>query len=60
MPLSELYDPARGYLVNDIIVVEADVAICRVGNYLVNDTVIVEADVSVCCSQDSKKETGAV
>ncbi|PSR98801.1 Ubiquitin carboxyl-terminal hydrolase [Actinidia chinensis var. chinensis] len=27
MPLGELYDPGRGYLVNDTIVVEADVAI---------------------------------
>ncbi|KAF5938222.1 hypothetical protein HYC85_025728 [Camellia sinensis] len=60
MPLSELYDPARGYLVNDTIVVEADVAVCRVGDYLVNDTVIVRADVSVHCLQDSKKETGSV
>ncbi|CAL5322107.1 unnamed protein product [Camellia sinensis] len=60
MPLSELYDPARGYLVNDTIVVEADVAVCRVGDYLVNDTVIVEADVSVRSSQDSKKKNGSV
>ncbi|KAF7143600.1 hypothetical protein RHSIM_Rhsim05G0178300 [Rhododendron simsii] len=27
MPLSELYDPTRGYLVNDTVVVEADVAV---------------------------------
>ncbi|XP_057462933.1 ubiquitin C-terminal hydrolase 12-like isoform X2 [Actinidia eriantha] len=45
MPLSELYDPGRGYLVNDTIVVEADVAVRRVVDYW---------------SHDSKKETGYV
>ncbi|XP_028053086.1 ubiquitin carboxyl-terminal hydrolase 12-like isoform X1 [Camellia sinensis] len=45
MPLSELYDPSRGYLVNDTIVVEADVAVRRVTDYW---------------SHDSKKETGYV
>ncbi|CAL5365147.1 unnamed protein product [Camellia sinensis] len=45
MPLSELYDPARGYLVNDTIVVEADVAVRRVVDYW---------------AHDSKKETGYV
>ncbi|XP_047329701.1 ubiquitin C-terminal hydrolase 12-like isoform X2 [Impatiens glandulifera] len=45
MPLSELYDPARGYLVNDTVVVEADVAVKRVVDYF---------------SHDSKKETGYV
>ncbi|CAI9091428.1 OLC1v1026461C1 [Oldenlandia corymbosa var. corymbosa] len=45
MPLSELYDPSRGYLVNDTCIVEADVAVRRVSEYL---------------SHDSKKETGYV
>ena len=30
MPLGELYDPSRGYLVNDTCIVEADVAAHRV------------------------------
>ncbi|XP_021617626.1 ubiquitin C-terminal hydrolase 12 isoform X6 [Manihot esculenta] len=45
MPLGELYDPGRGYLVNDTCVVEADVAVRRVIDYW---------------SHDSKKETGYV
>ncbi|KAH6802412.1 ubiquitin-specific protease 12 [Perilla frutescens var. frutescens] len=45
MPLSELYDPGRGYLVNDTCLVEADVAVRRVVDYW---------------SHDSKKETGYV
>ncbi|XP_065870951.1 ubiquitin C-terminal hydrolase 12-like isoform X1 [Euphorbia lathyris] len=45
MPLGELYDPNRGYLVNDTCVVEADVAVRRVIDYW---------------SHDSKKETGYV
>lgn len=45
MPLSELYDPSRGYLVNDTVIVEADVAVRRVVDYW---------------SHDSKKETGYV
>lgn len=45
MPLGELYDPARGYLVNDTCIVEADVAVRRVVDYW---------------SHDSKKETGYV
>lgn len=45
MPLGELYDPSRGYLVNDTCVVEADVAVRRVVDYW---------------SHDSKKETGYV
>ncbi|KAE9447955.1 hypothetical protein C3L33_20144, partial [Rhododendron williamsianum] len=45
MPLSELYDPTRGYLVNDTVVVEADVAVRKVVDYW---------------SHDSKKETGYV
>ncbi|KAF8398029.1 hypothetical protein HHK36_016955 [Tetracentron sinense] len=32
MPLSELYDPARGYLVNDTCIVQAKVAVRRVVN----------------------------
>lgn len=42
MPLGELYDPGRGYLVNDTCIVEADVAVRRVVDYW---------------SHDSKKET---
>ncbi|KAH7547698.1 hypothetical protein JRO89_XS14G0004000 [Xanthoceras sorbifolium] len=45
MPLGELYDPSRGYLVNDTCIVEADVAVRRVSDYW---------------SHDSKKETGYV
>ncbi|XP_059598306.1 ubiquitin C-terminal hydrolase 12 isoform X9 [Vitis vinifera] len=45
MPLGELYDPARGYLVNDTCIVEADVAVRRVIDYW---------------THDSKKETGYV
>ncbi|KAM3255321.1 hypothetical protein ACQJBY_048575 [Aegilops geniculata] len=45
MPLSELYDPSRGYLVNDTIVVEAEVAVRKMVDYW---------------TYDSKKETGYV
>ncbi|XP_030549140.1 ubiquitin C-terminal hydrolase 12-like [Rhodamnia argentea] len=45
MHLSELYNPSRGYLVNDTCVVEADVEVRRVVDYW---------------SHDSKKETGYV
>ncbi|KAL6841585.1 hypothetical protein ACP4OV_028524 [Aristida adscensionis] len=45
MPLSELYDPSRGYLVNDTVVVEAEVAVRIMVDYL---------------TYDSKKETGYV
>ncbi|XAR53555.1 Ubiquitinyl hydrolase 1 [Bertholletia excelsa] len=45
MPLGELYDPSRGYLVNDTVVVEADVAVRRIVDYW---------------AYDSKKETGYV
>ncbi|KAL0708078.1 hypothetical protein Bca4012_074504 [Brassica carinata] len=45
MPLSELYDPTRGYLVNDTVVIEAEVAVRKVLDYW---------------SYDSKKETGFV
>ncbi|XP_073269254.1 ubiquitin C-terminal hydrolase 12-like isoform X1 [Primulina huaijiensis] len=45
MPLSELYDPNKGYLVNDTCVIEADVAVRKVIDYW---------------SYDSKKETGYV
>eukprot|EP00268_Persea_americana_P045281 TRINITY_DN460_c0_g1_i1.p1 TRINITY_DN460_c0_g1~~TRINITY_DN460_c0_g1_i1.p1 ORF type:complete len:1115 (-),score=210.05 TRINITY_DN460_c0_g1_i1:816-4160(-) len=45
MPLSELYDPSRGYLVNDTCVVEAEVAVRRSVDYW---------------TYDSKKETGYV
>jgi len=45
MPLGELYNPSRGYLVNDTCIVEAEVAVCKVVDYW---------------SYDSKKETGYV
>ncbi|KAK9699295.1 hypothetical protein RND81_08G165600 [Saponaria officinalis] len=45
MPLSELYDPSRGYLANDTVVIEAEVAVRRVMDYW---------------AYDSKKETGCV
>ncbi|XVF00068.1 hypothetical protein REPUB_Repub03eG0253800 [Reevesia pubescens] len=45
MPLGELYDPSRGFLVNDTCIVEADVAVRKVADYW---------------SHDSKKETGFV
>ncbi|KAG5398811.1 hypothetical protein IGI04_020625 [Brassica rapa subsp. trilocularis] len=45
MPLSELYDPTRGYLLNDTVVIEAEVAVRKVLDYW---------------SYDSKKETGFV
>ncbi|XP_076897433.1 ubiquitin C-terminal hydrolase 12-like [Bidens hawaiensis] len=45
MPLSDLYDPSRGYLINDRCVIEADVAVRKVIDYW---------------SYDSKKETGYV
>ncbi|KAJ7960360.1 ubiquitin carboxyl-terminal hydrolase 12 [Quillaja saponaria] len=45
MPLGELYDPSRGYLVNDTLIVEAVVLIRRVVDYW---------------AYDSKKETGYV
>ncbi|KAJ8551602.1 hypothetical protein K7X08_021617 [Anisodus acutangulus] len=45
MPLSELYDPSRGYLTDDTVIVEADVAVRKVVDYW---------------SHDSKKETGCV
>jgi hypothetical protein len=45
MPLGELYNHSRGYLVNDTCIVEAEVAVCKVVDYW---------------SYDSKKETGYV
>ena len=45
MPLSELYDPSRGYVVNDTCFVEAEVAVRRIIDYW---------------TYDSKKETGYV
>ncbi|KAG5151627.1 hypothetical protein JHK84_028099 [Glycine max] len=44
MPLAELYDPARGYLVNDTCIVEADISVRKDMDW----------------SYDSKKETGYV
>ncbi|KAJ0469972.1 putative ubiquitinyl hydrolase 1 [Helianthus annuus] len=45
MPLSDLYDPSRGYLINDTCIIEADVAVRKVIDYW---------------TYDSKKETGYV
>ncbi|KAI3512031.1 hypothetical protein L1887_19194 [Cichorium endivia] len=45
MPLADLYDPSKGYLVNDTCIIEADVAVRKVIDYW---------------SYDSKKETGYV
>lgn len=45
MPLGELYDPSRGYLLNDTLLVEAEVLVRRIVDYW---------------SYDSKKETGYV
>lgn len=45
MPLSDLYDLSRGYLLNDTLVVEAEVASRRVADYW---------------TYDSRKETGYV
>jgi hypothetical protein len=45
MPLQDLYDPSRGFLVNDTLVVEADVNVRKVVDYW---------------AYDSKKETGFV
>ncbi|XP_024983810.1 ubiquitin carboxyl-terminal hydrolase 12-like isoform X1 [Cynara cardunculus var. scolymus] len=45
MPLGDLYDPSKGYLVNDTCVIEADVAVRKVVDYW---------------TYDSKKESGYV
>ncbi|XP_071724794.1 ubiquitin C-terminal hydrolase 12-like isoform X2 [Rutidosis leptorrhynchoides] len=45
MPLSDVYDPSRGYLVNDTLLVEAEVIVRKVLDYW---------------SYNSKKETGYV
>ncbi|KAK3205536.1 hypothetical protein Dsin_019582 [Dipteronia sinensis] len=45
MPLGELYDPNRGYLVNDTLLIEAEVIVRRIVDYW---------------TYDSKKETGYV
>ncbi|GLT61911.1 hypothetical protein SLA2020_345830 [Shorea laevis] len=45
MLLNDLYDPSRGYLVNDVVIVEAEVAVRKIQDYW---------------SYDSKKETGYV
>ncbi|KAL3625125.1 CSN-associated deubiquitinating enzyme Ubp12 [Castilleja foliolosa] len=45
MPLSDLYDPNKGYIVNDTCTIEADVAVRKVIDYW---------------TYDSKKETGFV
>ncbi|KAF5744940.1 hypothetical protein HS088_TW07G00521 [Tripterygium wilfordii] len=45
MPLGELYDPGRGFLVNDTVIIEAEVIVRKVVDYW---------------TYDSKKETGYV
>ncbi|GAU14502.1 hypothetical protein TSUD_250440 [Trifolium subterraneum] len=45
MPLGELYDPSRGYLMNDTLIIEAEVLVRRIIDYW---------------TYDSKKETGYV
>jgi ubiquitin C-terminal hydrolase len=45
MPLGELYDPSRGYLMNDTLIIEAEVLVRRIVDYW---------------TYDSKKETGYV
>ncbi|KAK3001642.1 hypothetical protein RJ639_021120, partial [Escallonia herrerae] len=45
MALSDLYDPGRGFIMNDTVVIEADVAVRKVVDYW---------------TYDSKKETGYV
>ncbi|KAF6169871.1 hypothetical protein GIB67_034263 [Kingdonia uniflora] len=45
MPLNELYDPGRGYIKNDTVIIEAEVAVRKVVDYWM---------------YDSKKETGFV
>ncbi|CAM0883473.1 unnamed protein product [Alopecurus aequalis] len=45
MPLMELYDPSKGYIVNDQCIIEAEVAVRRMTDYW---------------NYDSKKETGYV
>ncbi|CAI8597773.1 unnamed protein product [Vicia faba] len=45
MPLGELYDPSRGYLVNDTLIIEAEVLVRKIVDYW---------------NYDSKKETGYV
>ncbi|KAI3961734.1 hypothetical protein MKW92_024753 [Papaver armeniacum] len=45
MPLSDLYDPSRGFLANDTVIIEAEVIVRKVVDYW---------------SYDSKKETGFV
>ncbi|RZC90859.1 hypothetical protein C5167_028693 [Papaver somniferum] len=45
MPLSELYDPGKGYLVNDTCMVEAEVVVRKIMD---------------CWTYDSRKETGYV
>jgi ubiquitin carboxyl-terminal hydrolase 7 len=45
MPLQDLYDPAKGFLLNDKVIVEADVNVRKLVDYW---------------AYDSKKETGFV
>lgn len=45
MPLSDLYDPNKGFLLNDTCIIEADVAVRKVTDFW---------------TYDSKKETGYV
>ncbi|XP_024017457.1 uncharacterized protein LOC112090423 isoform X2 [Morus notabilis] len=54
MPLGELYDPGRGYLVNDTCIVEADVAVRRVVDYWSHDSNILSVEAQEEQSKDSK------
>ena len=45
MPLIDLYDPSKGYIVNDQCIIEAEVAVRKIVDYW---------------NYDSKKETGYV
>ena len=38
MPLGELYDPSRGYLVNDVVIIEAEVLVRGVVDYWTYDS----------------------
>ncbi|KAF8398025.1 hypothetical protein HHK36_016951 [Tetracentron sinense] len=59
MPLSELYDPARGYLVNDTCIVQAKVAVRRVVNGtedIIWDPLIVNDEETMAVKTEPKVE----
>lgn len=51
MPLSDLYDPNRGYLENDRVIVEAEVAVRKVTDYWTYDS---KKRNRLCWSQESR------